>query len=342
MSLKRVNKLKERLDGNRELLKHYDDIFQEQLQAGIIEEVHDEGECGNVTYLPHREVVKDQSVTTKVRIVFDASARLKGQPCLNDILYKGPCLNPELYNLLLQFRVYPIAIKGDIEKAYLQISVDEKDRDLLRFLWFKNLFNEHQVELCKYRFTRVIFGANCSQFLLNATIENHVSKYAVLDAEFVKKVPNTSVNSVKEGVELVKNIKVRFSEAQSNVRKFRSNGQELRTYFKTLENVNIVNNTVYKEVVDCKINNKQKILGILWDEIEDNLVFRLDDIFKDAANVVPTKRNILSVISTFYDPVGYLQPFTIQLKILFQKIYKLNINWDNSIGELLVEWKKIL
>ena len=109
----------------------------------------------------------------------------------------------------------------------------------------------------------------------------------------------------------MKKIKVQLSEAQFNVRKFRSNGKELRTYFKTLENVNIVNNTVYKEVVDCKINNKQKILGILWDEIEDNLVFRLDDIFKDAADVVPTKRNILSVISTFYDPVGYLQPFTI-------------------------------
>ena len=196
---------------------------------------------------------------------------------LNDILYKGPCLNPELYNLLLQFRVYPIAITGDIEKAYLQISVDEKDRDLLRFSWFKNLFNEHQVELCTYRFTRVIFGANCSQFLLNATIENHVSKYAVLDTEFVKKVRkkfyvddlNTGVNSVKEGVELVKKIKVRFSEAQFNVRKFRSNSKELRTYFETLENVNIVNNTVNKEVLDSKINNEQKILGILWDEVED-------------------------------------------------------------------------
>ena len=148
----------------------------------------------------------------KVRIVFDANARLKGQPCLNDILCKGPCLNSELYNLLLQFRVYPIAITEDIEKAYLQISVDEKDRDLLRFLWFKNLFNEHQVELCKYRFSRVIFGANCSQFLSNTTIENHVSKYAVLETEFVKKVRkkfyvddlNTGVNSVKEGVELVK------------------------------------------------------------------------------------------------------------------------------------------
>ena len=51
-----------------------------------------------------------------------------------------------------------------------QISADEKDGDLLRFLWFKNLFNAKQVELCKYRFTRVMFEANCSRFLLNAKI----------------------------------------------------------------------------------------------------------------------------------------------------------------------------
>ena len=110
-----------------------------------------------------------------------------------------------------------------------------------------------------------------------------------------------------------------------------------------MENVNIVNNvnTVNEEVVDSKINNEQKILGILWDEIEDNLVFRLDDIFKDATYVVPTKKNILSVISTVYDPVGYLQLFILHLKILFKKICKLNINWDDSIGELLVEWKKL-
>ena len=82
-------------------------------------------------------------------------------------------------------------------------------------------------------------------------------------------------------------------------------------------------------------------MGILWDEVEDNLVFRLDDIFKDATNVITTKRNILSVISTVYDPVGYLQPFNIQSKILFQKICNLNIDWDNLIGELIVEWKKI-
>ena len=127
---------------------------------------------------------------------------------------------------------------------------------------------------------------------MNATTENHVGKYAVTATEFVKKVwkkfyiddRNTGLNSVKEVVE---QLKKRFSEAQFNVRTFRWNSKELGTYFETLENVNIVNNvnTVNEEVVDSKINNEQKILGILWDEIEDNLVFRLGDIFKDATNV---------------------------------------------------------
>ena len=61
----------------------------------------------------------------------------------------------------------------------------------------------------------------------------------------------------EEGVELVKKIKVWFNEAQFNVRKFRPNSEELRTYFETLENVNIVNNTVYKEIVDSKINHER-------------------------------------------------------------------------------------
>ena len=109
------------------------------------------------------------------------------------------------------------------------------------------------------------------------------------------------------------------------------------------ENVNIANNvnTVNEEVVDSKINNEQTILGISWDKIEDNLVFRLDDISKNATNVVPTKKNILSVISNVYGPVAYLQPFITHLKILFKKICKLIINWDDSVGELLVEQKKL-
>ena len=65
--------------------------------VGMIEEVNAEGLVGNVTYLPHKEVIKNECTTTKVRIVFDTSAKLKHEVSLNDILYTGPCLNAELY-----------------------------------------------------------------------------------------------------------------------------------------------------------------------------------------------------------------------------------------------------
>ena len=114
--------MQERLAKGEMILKQYDEIIQDQLEHGIIEEVKSDGVVGNVTYLPYKEVIKNQSPTTKVRIVYNASARYRNQVSLNDILYTDPCLNPKLYRLLLQFRLYPVAITADIEKAYIQIN----------------------------------------------------------------------------------------------------------------------------------------------------------------------------------------------------------------------------
>lgn len=97
--------------------------------------------------------------STKLRVVFDASAKNKGCS-LNDCLYKGPCLNPLLYDVLLRFRVHTIGLTADIEKAYLQISVYPEHRDYLRFLWYNDIFDEST--LAKFRYTRVIFGSSCS------------------------------------------------------------------------------------------------------------------------------------------------------------------------------------
>ena len=143
-------------------------------------------------------------------------------------------LNPELHNLLLQFRLLPIAITADIEKAYLQINVEKEDRDYFRFLWFENLFTSRETTLCKYRLTRVIFGATCSQFLLNATINNKIEKYVNIDPDFVKRVKdkfyvddlNTGVNSIAEGIDLCKKLKVRPQEVQFNLRKWPTNSKE--------------------------------------------------------------------------------------------------------------------
>ena len=91
----------------------------------IKEKVKNEAILGEVLYLPHKEVIIADRSTTKSRKVFDASAKYKGCTSLNEVLFKELCLNADLYSLLLKFCIYPIALTGDIEKAYLQISIDK-------------------------------------------------------------------------------------------------------------------------------------------------------------------------------------------------------------------------
>ena len=115
-------------------------IIVEQEQSGIIERVDIENlkpGVGQTNYLPHREVIKEDRTTTKTRIVYDGSAKLRNSVSLNNCLYSGPSLVPLLYDVLLRFRIFPIAITGDIARAFLNISIAEHDRDSLRFLWLE-------------------------------------------------------------------------------------------------------------------------------------------------------------------------------------------------------------
>ena len=75
---------------------------------------------------------------------------------------------------------------GDIEKAFLNVGVDRRDRDCLRFLWLEDPPDMSRVVI--HRFCRVVFGLNASPFLLNATLRHHISKYAEVDPEFVRKL----------------------------------------------------------------------------------------------------------------------------------------------------------
>ena len=118
-----------------------------------------------VHYLPHQAVIRKEAATTKVRIVYDASSKeKKSGTSLNDCLHVGPSLNPLLYDILLRFRENRIVLVGDIEKAFLNVSVDKSDRDCLRFLWLEDPPDVSKIVV--YRFCRVVFGLNASPFCL--------------------------------------------------------------------------------------------------------------------------------------------------------------------------------
>ena len=101
---------------------------------GIVEVVKDEepSDCAQVHYLPHHGVVHHDKTTSRLRIVYDASARGNG-PSLNNCLYTGPSFGQSIFDILLRFRLHRVALAGDIEKAFLMISVEKSDRDSLRF-----------------------------------------------------------------------------------------------------------------------------------------------------------------------------------------------------------------
>ena len=140
-----------------------------------------------VHYLPHQAVARKKATTTKVRIVYDASSKSsKTGTSLNDCLHMGPSLNPLLFDILLRFRENRVVLVGNIEKAFLNVGVDKRDRDCLRFLWLEKPPDISKIVV--YRFCRVVFGLNASPFLLNATLRHHISKFIIVDPDFVKKL----------------------------------------------------------------------------------------------------------------------------------------------------------
>ena len=122
------------------VLENYNEIIMGQLDSEIIEIVEKPFEFINVVhYIPHQAVVKITSNFTKTRIVFNESARLnKNSYSINCCLELGPDLSANLVGMLLRARFAEILITSDIEKAFLQVSVDVSDRDALRFLWLKD------------------------------------------------------------------------------------------------------------------------------------------------------------------------------------------------------------
>ena len=152
------------------LFDDYQAVFDNWLEEAIIERVPVLEVDQESYYLPHRPVVKKEG-TTKIRPVFDASAKVKESPSFNQCLETGPNLIELIPALLHRFRERKIGVTADIAKAFLQISVSPSDRDVLRFLWW-NVDGEIEI----YRHRRVVFGLTSSPFLLGAAIELHINR----------------------------------------------------------------------------------------------------------------------------------------------------------------------
>ena len=121
--------------------------------------------------MPHHAIFK-KSATTPLHIVFNAYSKPSKGKSLNDCLLTSPSLSAKLHEILLQFRQGTFAVTADISKAFHRIIVDEEDRKFHKFLWI----NVNTQELATFQFRVVLFGATCSLYLLQETLQTHVSE----------------------------------------------------------------------------------------------------------------------------------------------------------------------
>ena len=347
-----------RLKEQPEIRKSYDNIIKEQLDAGIIDQVYELENCDKICYLPHQAVVRKDVETTKVRVVYDASSKEgKYGTSLNECLHIGPSLTPLLFEILLRFRENNIAIIADVEKAFLNVEVQKEDRDCLRFLWVENVDDKNS-SINVYRFNRVVFGVNCSQFLLNAVLRYHIRLYRDTDPDLAEKLTRsfyvddlvTGSRDIEGGRNLFWAARTCLAAGGFNLRKWKTNDPQLSKEFQmdrdTMGQNSLLDSdiTYAKEMLGAQSSErKTKVLGIAWDMEEDSLEFEFSKIVETATETKVTKRLVLSTIARFFDPLGLICPVILELKVLFQNLCCSKISWDEEIpAEKRVEWEKLI
>ncbi|KAL5500600.1 hypothetical protein EMCRGX_G012191 [Ephydatia muelleri] len=364
LSQARLRNLLLRLRKDQCILREYDSVIKNQLSSGIIEVVEKplDGVIGRTHYLPHHAVIRKDKLTTKLRIVYDASARGTGAS-LNDCLYSGPNFGQNIMAILLRFRTHKIGIVGDIEKAFLMISIAPKDRDVLRFLWIDSI-DKVLPRIMTFRFKRVVFGVSASPFLLNATIQHHMKSYEAEDAAFVRRfLRSIYVDDVVSGAKDLKEASAFYHKCKSrllaggfNLRKIISNSAQLqhRASHKELEvhqavkveDVEEEDQSYAKNTLGDKqatSSHEHKVLGVNWSFKKDEFVFDLRFISTMAAELELTKAVVVSLTSRIYDPLGIVSPVTVQLKMMCQELCEAKVDWNETLcEEMMTKWKALM
>ena len=361
LCLSRLRGLLKRLKHDPDVLREYNSVIEDQVRQGIVEVVEPSSEdAEKIHYLPHHAVVRRNKETTKVRVVYDASARSEG-PSLNECLHTGPKFNQGVLDILLRFRVHRVAITADVEKAFLMVSIAKHDRDVLRFLWVDDVLAE-QPNIIELRFTRVVFGVSPSPFLLNATIRHHLGKYCQTHPTLVKKLCEsfyvddlvTGAGDEEQAYQVFVQSRKMLKDGGFNLRKFCSNSLLLQTKVdgdlgnqspnqprESAESDETYASSTLSLGQPMR-SGEQKVLGVRWNICSDEFVVSLTEIASTAQAIDPTKRNIVGLVGKFYDPLGILSPVVVRFKIFLQELCKAQLHWDQPlIDSLLGRWNSL-
>ncbi|UYV66679.1 K02A2.6-like, partial [Cordylochernes scorpioides] len=323
-ALRRFLLLERKLCKNVKLYDQYRGFMKEYEHLNHMERVpiaEVKRELCRCYYMPHHPVIREQSTTTKMRVVFDASAKSENNVSLNQFLHKGPKIQQDVFFILLRFRTYPVAITADIEKMYHQIRIHPEDADYQRILWRPS----PEEPVVDYRLLTVTYGTTLAPFLAMRTLQqlaedegqNYPEASRVTLNDFYVDDLLTGAQTIAETKELIDQLKDLMKKGGFHLRKWNSNCHEIVSH---VEEIN------EEKKINLEKGAISKILGIVWDHVQDT--FRVNIILPEE---VVTKRDLLSNIARIFDPIGFLSPTTVALKIIMQELWRGGTGWDEHI-----------
>ena len=338
--------------------KQMDDMFARGVARKLSDlELNDYN--GPIHYITHHEVLKADSASTPLRIVFNTSLSFHGHT-LNGYWAKGPDIVNNMFGVFLRFREEKIAFVGDISKMYHAVRMlDPVDQNTHRFLWRDlNL----QTKPSTYVVTRISFGDRPAGIIANLALRN--------TAEFGKQqypracetvVRNAYVDDIIDSTKDELSAKRLTAEIQSLLLRgdFKVKGW-IFTGCSGGDPVSFVDGMedLSKEQVSVDGAGSsstavmQKVLGMNWDYKQDSFFFTvklnfsakrrnirtgpdiLREEFPSGVPVMLTKRMILQQVNGFYDIFGLATPFILKAKILLRSLWigeNKGLDWDDVI-----------
>ncbi|XP_058814677.1 uncharacterized protein LOC131678501 [Topomyia yanbarensis] len=325
---RRFGLLERRLERDPNLKDEYHLFMREYLSLGYMRLVEaDDEHHSQAYYLPHHPVIKEASTTTKVRVVFDGSAKTSTGFSLNEALCVGPVVQDDLLTIILRFRTFPIALVGDIAKMYRQVLVHSNDSYLQRILW---RFSD-QSPVQTYELLTVTYGLGPSAYLATRTLQQlaedegrtFTAAGPALKKGFYVDDFIGGAQTVEEAIQLRIELGELLEKGGFALRKWTSNRLEV------LQGLTDDQIGMQSALHFCP-NETIKALGISWEPETDFLRFDSQIRHSDEH---PTKRTILSDIARLVDPLGLIAPVVVRAKILMQELWLLSCGWDDPVPE---------
>ncbi|XP_011330107.1 uncharacterized protein LOC105275148 [Ooceraea biroi] len=280
-------------------------------------------------FLPHHGVLRQNSSTTKLRVVFNGSARTSSGLSLNDCLHVGPKLHQDIDAVLLRWRVHAFVFAADIEKMFRQILLHADDQHFQKILWSAS------GTPLEYFLGTLTYGLVSSPYQSIQTLlqladdEEHRFPLAanVLRFDFYVDDVLLGDDTPQRAHEKVHQLTNLLKAGGFKLQKWSTNESSI------LEDIVV---PAPSSSSTREFDAETRMLGLTWHPSSDTFHFRVS---QSDSSVTPTKRIVLSRVSQLFDPLGWLSPVTILGKIFIQSLWKAQVGWDEPLSpSLSLQW----